>query len=122
MYGGTVRALFHIDDPIEKNENINILSGSTLSCGIMTNLSLLKIQHLLPENVIVGQNDIVPGVVDSIHTDTPLSEFIAHYYSLVSTFMYASVSFNIVFFFFNFVTLTPDSLFNAFGRFLLLSF
>lgn len=74
MYSGTPRALCHLEDPIEKNDYVCIISGSTLSCALMTNASLLKIQHLLPENVIIGPNDIVPGVVDSIHSDSQISE------------------------------------------------
>lgn len=74
MYAGTPRALLHMENPIEKNENISFLPGSTLMCGLMINASLLKLQHLLPENVILGPNDIVPGVVDSIHSDTALSK------------------------------------------------
>ena len=75
VYGGTVRALLQLEEPIDKNESIRILQGSTMSYNLMTNLSLLKIQHLLPENVIIGPNDIVPGVVDAIHSETALSKF-----------------------------------------------
>lgn len=40
----------------------------------MTHVSLVKIQHLLPENVIVGTNDVVPGVVDKLSPESPISE------------------------------------------------
>ena len=80
IYAGTPRALCHLEDPIEKNDYVCIIAGSTLSCGLMTNASLLKIQHLLPENVIIGPNDIVPGVVDSIHSDSQISEYCRNHF------------------------------------------
>jgi len=82
LFQGTPRALFHLDDPIESNEHMSLVAGCTIHCTVQTHIGLLKVMHLLPENAIVGPNDIVPGVVDTIQSDSPHSKlFIFAFFS-----------------------------------------
>lgn len=74
MYNGSPRALCLLEDPVDKNEHLSIAAGCTISCSVMTHFGLLKAQHLLPENVLVSTNNVVPGLVDRIHPESTISK------------------------------------------------
>ncbi|XP_013402548.1 nephrocystin-4 isoform X2 [Lingula anatina] len=64
LYHGTPRALLYLEDPIESNELLQLIKGCQLSYSIRTHRALQKVFHLLPENVIVGNNSVVPGIAE----------------------------------------------------------
>ncbi|XP_033104596.1 nephrocystin-4-like isoform X2 [Anneissia japonica] len=59
---GTPRALLYVDGDIEDNPSMLLISDCHLTYTIKSHRYMEKIMHLLPENVIVGGSDIVPGV------------------------------------------------------------
>lgn len=75
MYAGSPRALLHMEDPIERNQLLKLASGCVLTCSLMTHHSLLKVQHLVPENVVLGNNDVVPGVNDKLNSESTISKY-----------------------------------------------
>ncbi|XP_064643236.1 nephrocystin-4-like isoform X3 [Lineus longissimus] len=65
LYYGSPRALLFLEDPIENNPNLKFIDGCSLAYTIRTHKNFMKVMHLIPENVIIGPNDIVPGVVEA---------------------------------------------------------
>ncbi|XP_078095293.1 nephrocystin-4 [Mustelus asterias] len=65
LYHGTPRALLHpaLQDPIEKNEFMTLIEGSTIFYSLSSHPPLIEISHLIPENILVSGTDSIPGVV-----------------------------------------------------------
>ncbi|XP_071945028.1 nephrocystin-4-like [Antedon mediterranea] len=59
---GTPRALLFVNGDIEDDPNTVLISDCHMTYTIKSHRYLEKIMHLLPENVIVGATDVVPGV------------------------------------------------------------
>ena len=53
-----------MDEPIEKHVDLKTIPECNLVYSIGTHKAMYKVMSLLPENVIVGGNDFVPGLVD----------------------------------------------------------
>ncbi|XP_041378583.1 nephrocystin-4-like [Gigantopelta aegis] len=70
IYYGTPRALFFMDDPIESNRLLRPITDCQLAYTISTHKALFQIFHLLPENVIVGSRDVIPGIVNNYEDGT----------------------------------------------------
>ncbi|XP_078617317.1 nephrocystin-4-like isoform X2 [Branchiostoma floridae x Branchiostoma japonicum] len=62
VYHGSPRALMLMDDAIETNENIQLVRGCQIAFSLSTHQALEKILHLVPENVLVGGSDAIPGI------------------------------------------------------------
>ncbi|XP_066296453.1 nephrocystin-4-like isoform X4 [Branchiostoma lanceolatum] len=62
VYHGSPRALMLMDDTIETNENIQLVRGCQIVFSLCTHQALEKILHLVPENVLVGGGDVIPGI------------------------------------------------------------
>ncbi|XP_078696197.1 nephrocystin-4-like isoform X1 [Branchiostoma floridae x Branchiostoma belcheri] len=62
VYHGSPRALMIMDDAIETNENIQLVKGCQIAFSLSTHQAMEKILHLVPENVLVGGNDVIPGI------------------------------------------------------------
>lgn len=65
LYYGTPRALFFMDEPVEGSDLLRFIPDCQLGFTLATHKALYHVTHLLPENTIVGNNDVVPGLVDS---------------------------------------------------------
>ncbi|XP_074655528.1 nephrocystin-4-like isoform X2 [Tubulanus polymorphus] len=61
---GSPRALLYMDEPLESNMALFPISGCNVNYTIRTHKNLSKINHLVPENVILGAKDIVPGLLE----------------------------------------------------------
>ncbi len=64
MYGGTPRGLLFIDDPFESNRFIKELSGAHVIVSFGKRNKLTAIKKLFPENVLIGRNDRLGGILD----------------------------------------------------------
>ncbi|ESO88791.1 hypothetical protein LOTGIDRAFT_125375, partial [Lottia gigantea] len=64
IYYGSPRALFFLEDPLEENELMRPIQDCQAHYTVCTHKALLNVLHLIPENVIVGSQDVVPGLVD----------------------------------------------------------
>jgi hypothetical protein len=64
LYGGTPRGLLFIDDPLESNRFIKELPGVHLIVSFSKRNKLAAIKKLFPENVLIGRNDRLGGVID----------------------------------------------------------
>ncbi|KAL8622715.1 hypothetical protein ACOMHN_009349 [Nucella lapillus] len=69
MYYGSPRALYFMDEPIESNQLLKGVGGRTLSFALSQHRAMRRMVGLLPENVIVSRDVIVPGLEDSPHED-----------------------------------------------------
>ncbi|XP_045161165.2 nephrocystin-4-like isoform X2 [Mercenaria mercenaria] len=65
LYNGTPRALYFMDEPIEDCEFLRPIPDCELGFTIATHKAMYKVTHLLPENTVVGNNDVIPGLFDS---------------------------------------------------------
>ncbi|XP_060072495.1 nephrocystin-4-like isoform X2 [Ylistrum balloti] len=65
MYYGTPRALLFMEEPIESNSMLKPIPDCMLSYTLGTHKALLDVMNLIPENVIIGSNDMVPGLQES---------------------------------------------------------
>ncbi|XP_069120570.1 nephrocystin-4-like isoform X2 [Argopecten irradians] len=65
MYYGTPRALLFMEEPIEGNSYLKPIPDCMLSYTLGTHKALLDVMNLIPENVIIGSNDMVPGLQES---------------------------------------------------------
>ncbi|KAH3821253.1 hypothetical protein DPMN_123015 [Dreissena polymorpha] len=65
LYYGSPRALFFIDEPFEDCQHLRPIPDCQLGYTIATHKALYKVQHLLPQNTVVGHNDVIPGLYDS---------------------------------------------------------
>ncbi|XP_033763322.1 nephrocystin-4-like isoform X5 [Pecten maximus] len=65
MYYGTPRALLFMEEPIESNPDLKPIPDCMLSYTLGTHKALLDVMNLIPENVIIGSNDMVPGLQES---------------------------------------------------------
>ncbi|KAL4221030.1 Nephrocystin-4 [Mactra antiquata] len=65
LYYGTPRALFFMDDPVENCEFLRAIPDCTLGYSIATHKAMYSVTHLLPENTVVGNNDLIPGLMDN---------------------------------------------------------
>ncbi|XP_050411736.1 nephrocystin-4 isoform X2 [Patella vulgata] len=64
LYHGSPRALFLLSEPIEDEDLLNHIEGCDVNYTVCTHKVLMQVMHLLPENVVVGSKDVVPGLVD----------------------------------------------------------
>ncbi|KAG1667833.1 Nephrocystin-4 [Nymphon striatum] len=69
IYNGSPRALLFLEEPIESNRYLQKIIGCQLQYQIMTHSEMLKVLHLVSENVIVGGNDFIPGLLKDKHSD-----------------------------------------------------
>ncbi|XP_076451476.1 nephrocystin-4-like [Babylonia areolata] len=69
MYHGSPRALFFMDEPIESNQLLKAVSGRTLTYSVAQHKGMRKMIHLLPENVVVSRDTIVPGLQETPEED-----------------------------------------------------
>ena len=51
------------------NAKLLKIPGGTLLWAIQTHRKLLKVAHLIPENCIVGHQDVVPGLISPKQKD-----------------------------------------------------
>ncbi|WAR15221.1 NPHP4-like protein, partial [Mya arenaria] len=65
LYHGTPRALFFLDEPVEDHPELRPIADCQLGYTLATHKALYKVQHLLPENTVVGHNDVIPGLQDN---------------------------------------------------------
>ncbi|XP_021379713.1 nephrocystin-4-like isoform X2 [Mizuhopecten yessoensis] len=65
MFYGTPRALFFMEEPIESDSNLKPIPDCVLSYTLGTHKALLDVMNLIPENVIVASNDMIPGLQES---------------------------------------------------------
>ena len=49
---------------ITENSQLSLVTGCEVLYTIRTHQAMQKIQHLIPENVVVGNNDVIPGLSD----------------------------------------------------------
>ena len=62
IYHGSPRALLYLDEPIEGNPNLTIINGCQLLFTIATHKHLSRVMHLMAENGLYGNNDVIPGI------------------------------------------------------------
>ncbi|XP_033642216.1 nephrocystin-4-like isoform X2 [Asterias rubens] len=82
LFHGSPRALFFLGDDIEGNKKLTIISECQFCYTIRTHRYMDKIMHLLPENVLVGGNELIPGVTvvdpkdggDSLRRPKPMKQ------------------------------------------------
>ena len=60
---GTPRAIFFMDDPVEENEFLKPIPDCTLSFTVTKHKPMYAVLSLIPENMLVGGHDIIPGLV-----------------------------------------------------------
>ncbi|KAK3594431.1 hypothetical protein CHS0354_000253 [Potamilus streckersoni] len=65
LYYGTPRALYFLDEPVENNSELKAIPDCVLNLTVGTHKAMYRFYHLIPENTIVGSNDVIPGLVDS---------------------------------------------------------
>lgn len=58
-------------------EFLRAIPDCTLGYSIATHKAMYSVTHLLPENTVVGNNDIIPGLMDS---ESASKFFNIHYY------------------------------------------
>jgi hypothetical protein len=58
------------------NQRLLKISGSCLQCAIQTHRLLLKVAHLIPENFLIGQQDLVPGITVTKGKDSGGHDFV----------------------------------------------
>jgi hypothetical protein len=49
---------------ISENDLIKAIPDCVLQCSIATHKAMLYVMSIIPENVIVGNNDVIPGLQD----------------------------------------------------------
>ena len=49
---------------ISENDLIKPIPDCVLQCSIATHKAMLCVISVIPENVIVGNNDVIPGIQD----------------------------------------------------------
>ncbi|XP_046850073.1 nephrocystin-4-like isoform X2 [Xenia sp. Carnegie-2017] len=59
---GTVQALFYMNEPLEEFPGLLAIPGCQLVYQLSRHSSLGNALHLFPENVLIGGDDIVPGI------------------------------------------------------------
>ncbi|KAL5014616.1 hypothetical protein ScPMuIL_008886 [Solemya velum] len=65
LYYGTPRALFFMDEPIDANSILKPIPDCRLHYTICSHKAMLRVMNtLMPENIVFGDNDIIPGLVD----------------------------------------------------------
>ncbi|CAG2204404.1 NPHP4 [Mytilus edulis] len=64
MYYGSPRALYFMEEPLEENNLLKQIPDCFLHCTIATHKAMLYAMTVMPENVIVGNNDVIPGLLD----------------------------------------------------------
>ncbi|XP_052081503.1 nephrocystin-4-like isoform X3 [Mytilus californianus] len=64
MYYGSPRALYFMEEPLEENNLLKPIPDCVLQCTIATHKAMLYAMSVMPENVIVGNNDVIPGLQD----------------------------------------------------------
>ncbi|XP_062617587.1 nephrocystin-4-like [Saccostrea cucullata] len=65
---GTPRALFFMDEPVEENENLKPIPDCLLSFTVTKHRPMYGVMSLLPENTLVGGNEVIPGLLDGSNT------------------------------------------------------
>ena len=53
-----------MEEPLEENDLIKAIPDCVLQCSIATHKAMLYVMSIIPENVIVGNNDVIPGLQD----------------------------------------------------------
>ena len=61
---GSPRALIFLEEPLQNNPHLNPIANCHVSVSLRTHKKLSRVKHLLPEDVIVGHNDHVPGLAE----------------------------------------------------------
>ncbi|CAC5423618.1 NPHP4 [Mytilus coruscus] len=64
IYYGSPRALYFMEEPLEENNLLKPIPDCVLQCTIATHKAMLYSMSVMPENVIVGNNDVIPGLQD----------------------------------------------------------
>ncbi|CAG2201703.1 NPHP4 [Mytilus edulis] len=64
VYYGSPRALYFMEEPLEENNLLKQIPECFLHCTIATHKAMLYAMTVMPENVIVGNNDVIPGLQD----------------------------------------------------------
>jgi hypothetical protein len=50
---------------VADNKHLKLITGCQLLFNIRTHRYLQRVQHLIPENILVSQNDVIPGVAEA---------------------------------------------------------
>ncbi|XP_070560469.1 nephrocystin-4-like isoform X2 [Ptychodera flava] len=96
VYHGSPRALLYLDDDIEKNEKITLIAECTICYTIRTHKLMQKIMHILPENIICGPSEVIPGLAeqeggDNLRRPRPVTNKIACVLDKLQIFLYPTV-------------------------------
>ena len=47
-----------------ENRDLTLVKGSNISLTLETHANLKKAMHLIPENTLIGHNDVMPGLAE----------------------------------------------------------
>uniref|UniRef100_H2ZKT2 Nephrocystin-4 n=1 Tax=Ciona savignyi TaxID=51511 RepID=H2ZKT2_CIOSA len=64
VFQGSPRALLYMEDPVETNPNIKLSAGCQVSFMFRRHVALAPVMHLMPENVIFGSEERLPGMLN----------------------------------------------------------
>ncbi|XP_076806447.1 nephrocystin-4-like isoform X2 [Clavelina lepadiformis] len=65
VYQGSPRALLYMKDPIESDPQIKLVPGCQITLTFSRHIAMNTIMHLMPENVLYGADEKLPGMAES---------------------------------------------------------
>nr|XP_002122811.1 nephrocystin-4 isoform X1 [Ciona intestinalis] len=75
VYQGSPRALLYMEDPVESNPLIKSVPGCQVTFTLRKHFALSPVIHLMPDNVLFGSDERVPGMLNIAVKSGPVVDY-----------------------------------------------